>query len=32
VTQLQPVKVVLDQVDPRLAVGTSVEVKIRVKG
>jgi multidrug efflux pump subunit AcrA (membrane-fusion protein) len=32
VTQLQPVKIVLDQIDPRLAVGTSVEVKIRVAG
>jgi multidrug resistance efflux pump len=32
VTQLQPVKIVLDQIDPRLAVGTSVEVKIRVVG
>jgi multidrug resistance efflux pump len=31
VTQLQPVKIVLDQTDPRLAVGTSVEVKIRVR-
>ncbi len=30
VTQLQPVKILLDQPDPRLAVGTSVEVKIRV--
>lgn len=30
VTQLQPVKIVLDQTDPRLAVGTSAEVKIRV--
>jgi multidrug resistance efflux pump len=30
VTQLQPVKIVLDNVDPRLALGTSVEVKIEV--
>jgi multidrug resistance efflux pump len=30
VTQLQPVKIVLDTVDPRLALGTSVEVKIEV--
>lgn len=32
VTQLQPVKIVLDQIDARLAVGTSVEVKIKVAG
>ena len=30
VTQLQPVKILLDQTDPRLAVGTSAEVKIQV--
>lgn len=30
VTQLQPVKILLDQTDPRLALGTSVEVKINV--
>lgn len=30
VTQLQPVKILLDQTDPRLALGTSVEVKIDV--
>jgi multidrug resistance efflux pump len=30
VTQLQPVKIELDHADPRLALGTSVEVKIRV--
>jgi membrane fusion protein, multidrug efflux system len=30
VTQLQPVKIVFDRPDPRLALGTSVEVKIRV--
>lgn len=30
VTQLMPVKIELDQADPRLAVGTSVEVKIRI--
>jgi multidrug resistance efflux pump len=30
VTQLQPVKILLDQVDPRLAFGTSVEVQIEV--
>ena len=31
VTQLQPVKILLDQTDPRLALGTSVEVKINVR-
>jgi multidrug resistance efflux pump len=30
-TQLVPVKIELDQPDPRLAIGTSVEVKIRVQ-
>jgi len=30
VTQLLPVKIELDQPDPRLAIGTSVEVKIQV--
>jgi multidrug resistance efflux pump len=30
VTQLQPVKILLDQTDPRLALGTSVEVKVNV--
>jgi multidrug resistance efflux pump len=32
VTQLQAVKITLDRVDPRLALGTSVEVKIEVGG
>ena len=32
VTQLQPVKITLDRVDPRLALGTSVEVRIEVGG
>ena len=30
VTQLLPVKIELDQADPRLAIGTSVEVQIRI--
>src|SRR5438270_8024371 len=30
VEQLQPVKIWLDRIDPRLALGTSVEVRIRV--
>jgi multidrug resistance efflux pump len=30
VTQLVPVKIELEQPDPRLAIGTSVEVKIRI--
>lgn len=32
VTQLQAVKITLDRVDPRLALGTSVEVKIEAGG